>query len=147
MIFLSEEDKTLLAKMEGEISKSRMQENWEKFMEYTPIHSGSQNEVKATNFLKERLEAYGLEPEILFYDAYISDPQWAKLEVMKPVEMEVICTPYRQVGTKGPEWIEGRVIYVPPEDIGSVDCEGKIVLAEQQTAGDWMGARARGPWV
>lgn len=141
MIFLSEEDRMLLAEMEGEISKSLMQENWEKFMEYTPIHSGSQNELEATNFLKERLEEYGLEPEVLFYDAYISDPQWAKLEITKPVEMEVKCTPYRQVGTTGPEGIEGGVIYVPPEDISSVDCEGKIVLAEQQTAGDWMGLR------
>ncbi|MEE8354463.1 MAG: M28 family peptidase, partial [Candidatus Bathyarchaeia archaeon] len=85
---------------------------------------------------------YGLEPEMLRYDAYISDPKYAKLEILLPLEMELKCTPYRQVGSTGPEGIEGEVIYIAPEDIGRAVCRDKIVLCEQQTAGDWMGLRA-----
>jgi hypothetical protein len=141
MILLLEEDRRLLTEMEDEISKEVMLENWQRFMEYTPIHSGSPQEEDATQFLKKKLEEYGLKPDVLRYEAYISDPQWAKLEILEPQEMDVQCTPYRQVGSTGPEGVEGEVIYIAPEDIGTAECHGKIVLADQQTAGDWMGLR------
>jgi hypothetical protein len=142
MIWLTEEDRELLKEMETEISKEEMWANWEAFMELTPIHSGSKEEEEAFQLLKAKLEEYELEPEILRYDAYISDPKYAKLEIIQPLEMELKCTPYRQVGSTGPEGIEGEVIYVAPEDIGRAACRDKIVLCEQQTAGDWMGLRA-----
>ena len=142
MIWLTEEDRELLKDMEAMISKEEMQANWEAFMELTPIHSGSEEEEEAFLLLKAKLEEYGLEPEMLRYDAYISDPKYAKLEILQPLEMELNCTPYRQVGTTGPEGIEGEVIYIGPEDIGRAACRDKIVLCEQQTAGDWMGLRA-----
>ncbi len=122
MIWLTEEDMELLKEMEGEISKLLMKKNWRIFMEYTPIHSGSPEEEAAVQFLKERLEEYGLEPEVLRFDAYISDPKWAKLEILAPLVMEIKCTPYRQVGTTGPGGIEGDVVYISPQDIGRVSC-------------------------
>ncbi len=142
MIWLTEEDRDLLKDMEAMISKEEMQANWEAFMELTPIHSGSEEEEEAFRLLKAKLEEYGLEPEMLRYDAYISDPKYAKLEILQPLEMELKCTPYRQVGTTGPEGIEGEVIYIAPEDLGRAACRDKIVLCEQQTTGDWMGLRA-----
>ena len=142
MIWLTEEDRALLKEMEAEVSKEEMQTNWETLMELTPIHSGSEEEEAAFQLLKAKLEEYGLEPEMIRYDAYISDPKFAKLEVLQPLEMELKCTPYRQVGTTGPEGIEGEVIYIAPEDMGRAACRDKIVLCEQQTAGDWMGLRA-----
>jgi hypothetical protein len=141
MIWLTDEDRRLLAEMESEISKELMRENWERFMELTPIHAGSEKEKKATLFLKGKLEEYGLETEVLSFDAYISDPKYAKLEILEPYGQEIQCTPYRQVGTTGPDGLEGDVVYIPPEEIGVADCRGKIVLADQQTAGDWMGLR------
>ncbi|MBA7472268.1 M28 family peptidase [archaeon] len=142
MIYLTEEDRALLTEMEKQISKPIMKENWKAFMEHTPIHSGSEEEVKAINFLKAKLEEYGLEPKIHHFDAYISDPKYAKLEILAPLAMEVKATPYRQVGTTGPEGITGDVIYIAPEDIGNADCRDKIVLTDQRSAGDWMGLRA-----
>lgn len=139
MLSLSEEDKKILAKMQDEVSTDILQKNWDRFMEYTPIHSGSIEEVKAINFLKEKLKEYGLEAKILQYDAYISDPKKAKLEILKPINLEVQCTPYRQVGTTGPEGIEGEVIYIPSEDIGIRECKNKIILADQKMPDDWMG--------
>ena len=142
MIWLTEEDRDLLKDMEAMISKEEMQANWEAFMEFTPIHSGSEEEEEAFLLLNAKLEEYGLEPEMLRYDAYISDPKYAKLEILQPLEIELKCTPYRQVGSTGPEGIEGEVIYIAPEDIGRATCRDKIVLCEQQTTGDWMGLRA-----
>lgn len=139
MIWLTDEDKELLAELEGEVSKEELQRNWKSLMELTPLPSGSQQEEKAIQFLKSKLEEYGLKPQVLRYEAYISEPKLARLEVLSPEMVEVQCTPYRQVGTTGPEGIEGEVIYIDPEHIGRIDCRGKIVLAEQKTSGDWMG--------
>jgi len=141
MIWLTEEDRQLLAEIEGEISKETLRENWERLMEFTPIPSGSPQEEAAIQFLKGRLEEYGLEPRVLRYDGYVSEPKWAKLEVLSPQRLEIRCTPYRQVGTTGPEGVEGEVVYIDPEGIGRADCRGKIVLADQATSGDWMGLR------
>ncbi|MFQ6052774.1 MAG: M28 family peptidase [Candidatus Bathyarchaeia archaeon] len=141
MIWLTEEDRRLLEEMEAEISKGELRGNWERLMEFTPIPSGSPNEEAAIQFLKGKLEEYGLEPEVLRFDAYISEPKWARLEVLAPERLEVRCTPYRQVGTTGPEGVEGEVVYIGPDDIGRAECRGQIVLADQATSGDWMGLR------
>lgn len=141
MIWLTDEDKRLLADIEAEISKELLRENWELFMEHTPIHAGSEKERQAILFLKGKLEEYGLETEVLSFEGYISDPKYARLEILEPYGQEIQCTPYRQVGTTGPEGLEGEVVYIPPEEIGITDCRDEIVLADQQTAGDWMGLR------
>jgi hypothetical protein len=56
--------------------------------------------------------------------------------------MKVQSTPYRQVGSTGPEGFEAEMIYLAPDEIGYADCRDKIVLCEQKTSGDWMGLRA-----
>ena len=141
MIWLTEEDERLLFEMEGEISREKLLENWRCFMEFTPIPSGSPQEEQAIQFLKSKLEEYGLHPKVLRYDAYISIPKRAMLEVLTPKSMEIRCTPYRQVGTTGPQGVEGDVVYIPPEEIGLTNCKDKIVLADQETTSDWMGLR------
>ena len=142
MIILTGETKKLLADLEKGIDKNRMQANWDALNTFTPIHSGSPEEMSAIGFLRERLEEYGLEPRLHMFEAYISNPKYSRLRITHPVEMEVQCTPYRQVGTTTPEGFEAEVIYVPPEEIGYADCRGKVVLCEQRTSGDWMGLRA-----
>lgn len=139
MIWLSKADESLLKDLEGEISKEELSENWKSLMELTPSPSGSPQEEKVIQYIKQKLEEYGLEPEILRYDAYISEPRYARLTVLSPEKFEVQATPYRQVGTTTPEGIEGEVTYIDPEHIGKAECRGKIVLAEQETSGDWMG--------
>ncbi|MGQ9680006.1 MAG: M28 family peptidase [Candidatus Bathyarchaeia archaeon] len=139
MIWLSKADESLLKDLEGEISKEELSENWKSLMELTPSPSGSPQEEKVIQYIKQKLEEYGLEPEILRYDAYISEPRYARLTVLSPEKFEVQVTPYRQVGTTTPEGIEGEVTYIDPEHIGKAECRGKIVLAEQETSGDWMG--------
>jgi len=141
MIWIKDDTRQLIIDLEVGVSKVLMQENWERLMEYAPLHSGGPEEEAAIQFLKSKLQEYGLEPEVLRFEAYISDPRYARLEVLEPLPMEVQCTPYRQVGSTGPEGFEGEVIYIPPEELGYAECRDKIVLCEQQTAGDWMGLR------
>lgn len=138
---LSDDDKEFVEELTGEVSGEELQENWEGFMEYTPIPSGSPQEEEAIQFLKGKLEEYGLEPEILRYEAYLSEPKGARLEILYPQEMEIQATPYRQVGSTGPEGFEGEVVYIPSEDIGIAECRDKIVLADQNMPEDWMGLR------
>ncbi len=141
MIWLTDKDRQLLAEIEGEISREIMLENWKAFMKYTPLPSGSVQEKKAVQFLKSKLKEYGLTPDVLHFEAYISNPKYAKLVILRPYEQEVQCTPYRQVGTTGTEGVEGDVIYIPPEEVGTAECRDKIILVDQQTSGDWMGLR------
>lgn len=143
MIWLSSEDKDLLSLLVNEISTKDLQRNWEKLMEFTPMPSGSPQEEEAIQFLKEKLEAYGLSTVILRYNAYLSTPIEAQLTVLAPKQMEVQCTPYRQVGTTTTEGIDGAVVYIPPDEIGKTACLNKIILVEQTDPDDWMGLRAR----
>jgi hypothetical protein len=142
MIWLTDETKKLIKELEKGIDKGLMQLNWETMMEFSPIHAGSPEEKRAIQFIKQKFEEYGLETKIHHFEAYLSDPQYSSLRITHPVEMEVQCTPYRQVGTTTPEGFEAEVIYVPPEEIGYAECRGKVVLCEQKTSGDWMGLRA-----
>jgi len=143
MIWLSPNDKELLSLLLNEISVENLQRTWEQFMNFTPIPSGSPNEEEAIQYLKEKLEEYSLNPDILRYNAYLSTPIEAQLTILSPKKMHIHCTPYRQVGTTTSEGIEGNVIYIPPDEIGKTVCSDKIVLAEQNVSDDWMGLRAR----
>lgn len=141
MIWLTEDTRKLVNDLESGIDKSQMQLNWEKLMEIAPIHSGSPEEEKAIQYMKKKLEEYGLECRIHRFEAYLSDPKYSKLMIKSPIEMEIQSTPYRQIGSTNPEGFEEDMIYLSPEEIGYADCKDKIVLCEQKTSGDWMGLR------
>ena len=131
MIWLTDDTKRLIKRLEVGVDKEMMLANWEKMIEMAPLHSGSLEEEQAVQFLKEKFEEY----------AYISDPKYSKLKVIEPVELEVQCTPYRQVNSTSPEGFTAEVVYIPPDELGYADCRDMIVLCEQQTSGDWMGLR------
>ncbi len=141
MILLTDETKRLIKELEKGVDKGRMQANWEEMMEFAPMHAGSPEERQAIQFMKQKFEEYGLETRIHEFEAYLSDPQYSRLRITHPVEMEIQTTPYRQVGTTTPEGFEAEVIYIPPEELGYADCKDKVVLCEQKTSGDWMGLR------
>lgn len=141
MIWLTDDTKRLIKRLEAGVDKDLMLANWEKMIEMSPLHSGSLEEEKAIQFLKEKFEEYGLTCHVNRFDAYISDPKYSKLKVTEPIELEVQCTPYRQVSSTSPEGFTADVVYIPPDELGYADCRDKIVLCEQQTSGDWMGLR------
>lgn len=141
MIWLTDETKNLIKRLENGIDKPRMQQNWEEMMEIAPILSGSEEEEQAVQYMKKRFEEYGLETQIHRFEAYMTQPIRSELRIVSPVEMKVQCTPYRQVGTTTSEGFKAEMIYIPPEELGYADCKDKIVLCEQKTSGDWMGLR------
>jgi N-acetylated-alpha-linked acidic dipeptidase len=141
MIWLTDETKKLIKKLEKGINKEMMQANWEAMMKLAPIHSGSPEEEMAIQFMSKKFQEYGLESRIHRFEAYISNPKHSALTITHPVEMKIQSTPYRQVESTKPEGFEGEVIYIPPEELGYVDCKDKIVLCEQKTSADWMGLR------
>ena len=143
MIWLPEEDRKLIKQMEGEVSKQVLQENFDDLMRYPPLHSGSPQEEQAIQCLRGKLEEYGLEPKVLRYEAYITDPKYARLTVTAPQRMEVQTTPYRQAGSTTPDGFDAEVVYVPPDMLGYAECRDKVVLCEQKTGGDWMGIQGK----
>jgi len=78
MIWLTDETRKLIEKMEKGIDKPGMQANWEDMMEFAPIHSGSPEEVQAIRFMQRKLEEYGLETRMHWFEAYLSDPQYSR---------------------------------------------------------------------
>ena len=142
MIWITDGTKRLISDLESGVDKILMQRNWDALMEIAPTHSGSPQEEQAIQFLKKRLEEYGLECRIHRFEAYLSDPKYSSLKITAPIEMNIQSTPYRQVGTTGYDGIEAEMIYLSPDEIGYADCKDKIVLCEQKTSGDWMGLRA-----
>lgn len=141
MIWLTDETKNLIKRLEAGVDKPRMQSNWEEMDGIAPILSGSEEEEKAIQYMKMRFEEYGLECQVHRFDAYLTQPKRSELMITSPIEMKVQCTPYRQVGTTGPEGFEAELIYIPPDELGYADCKDKIVICEQKTSGDWMGLR------
>ena len=113
MIWLTDETQTLIKELEAGIDKPRMQRNWEEMMEIAPIHSGSPEEERAVQYMKKRLEEYGLECNIHRFEAYLSSPKYSNLKITAPVEMKIQSTPYRQVGTTTPEGFEASGAPLP----------------------------------
>jgi len=140
MIWLSKEDSELLKKLLDEISSEELDRNWKKIMEFTPMPSGTPEEEAAIQWMKEKLQEYGLEPQVLRYPAYISLPKEAQLTVLLPSRMEVQCSPFRSIASTPLEGIEGELIYIESSNLGLVDCRDKIVLTDQAT-GEFMGIR------
>jgi len=143
MIWLPEEDRKLIKQMESEVSEETLQGNFDDLMRYPPLHSGSPQEEQAIQCLRGKLEEYGLKPEILRYEAYITDPKYARLTVTAPQLMEVQTTPYRQAGSTTPDGFDADIIYVPPDMLDYAECRDKVVLCEQRTGGDWMGIQGK----
>ncbi len=124
MIILNDGTIKLLERLERGIDKELMQRNWEEMMEIAPILSGSEEEERAIMYMKEKFEGYGLKCNVHRFDAYLSQPMYSRLNVISPVEMEVKCTPYRQVGSTGPEGFKAEMIYIPPVELEYADCPG-----------------------
>jgi len=61
MIWLTEDTKRLIKRLEAGVDKEMMLVNWKKMIEMAPLHSGSPEEEKAVQLLKEKFEEYGLE--------------------------------------------------------------------------------------
>ncbi|MFX1535157.1 MAG: M28 family peptidase [Promethearchaeota archaeon] len=97
--------------------------------------SGGPGEAKAIEYVKKKLEEYGVPIELYEFESLLSYPIAAELEVTAPEKTSVECITHA-FSTSGDEI--GELVYVGsgyPEDYEKVNVKGKIVLCDGITAG------------
>lgn len=123
-------DRATEAKLIDRIDPERMDDHLDAF-EGLKRHSGTEDEWTASEYVVDTLEEYGVEAELLEYEAYISNPVDAAVEVTAPTQRsidEAITTAFSAATPSA--GVHGEVVRV--EDLealapGSLD--GKIAFA------------------
>lgn len=93
--------------------------------------SGSEHERDAAEYMRERLEDLGLQPEVYLPDLYISVPRSCSLEVLDPEPLELECkVPAFSLST-GDQPIEGDVV-----EIATGAIKDMAHLFQSEVAGD-----------
>jgi len=135
MISLLPDDIGLLDALESEVSAEGMRGHWERLMEFSKempyAVAGSPGEEAAFQYIKGVLDGYGVPSRLLRFPAFIKTPMPSSLRIISPRAMDVQCAPHRAVVSSPPEGTEAEMIYVEEENLGRVECKGKVVLADE----------------
>ncbi|MFB3886295.1 MAG: M28 family peptidase [Thermodesulfobacteriota bacterium] len=130
--------------LEKKIVAAYSSDNVRKHLEFLAAltrRPGTEDELKAAQYIKGRLDEYGIDGKIYEFDAYVGHVGDAQLEILSPVQKSFPSEPRVFTAPTPPEGIEGELILVGrglPEDYQGVDVRGKIVLMEP---GGLAGAR------
>jgi hypothetical protein len=130
--WLDAEERELEKKVEADYSVDEVRKHLEYLTTLTRM-AGTGDELKAAHYIKGKLDEYGVDSEIYEFDAYISHPGKAELEVLSPVQKFLSCLPWIFITPTPPEGIEAELISVGKgwdKDYQGVDVRGKIVLVE-----------------
>lgn len=95
--------------------------------------SGSPEMKKATAFICEKLQQYGVKAHIDHFPMYQSYPGQASLKVTEPEEKELLTRPVCHIRSTPPEGIEGELLYLGSgtyEDYQGKDVRDKIILTD-----------------
>lgn len=95
--------------------------------------SGSPEMIKATEYLRDRLQEYGIDAWIDHFPMYMSYPGEAQLKMTAPEEIEFNARPVGHIKCTGDEGISGELIYLGSggyEDYEGIDPAGKIILTD-----------------
>ncbi len=124
------EEKELEKKVLSEYSQDEIRKHLE-YLTTLIRRAGTEDEFKAAKYIKSRLDEYGVESDIYEFDAYISLPGEATLELLSPVQKSFPCLPGVFITPTVPEGLEAELIYLgeglDKNDEG-VDVKGKVVL-------------------
>lgn len=125
---------SLYDKMMEELSLDYMYENMDFLVnEVGERLSGSPEMTKATEFICDKLQEYGVESHIDHFPMYQSFPGDAELKVTAPINKEIKTRPVCHIRSTSDEGIDGELIYLgsgTPEDYEGKDVKGKIVLTD-----------------
>ena len=117
--------------------------------------SGGPGERAAMDYLLGALRAYGLEPQVHEFDAYLSNPRFGQLEVLGPAQ-RVITAKTRSFAAATPvKGTLGEMVYVPGnhdmfkdvdthERIAMLDLRGKVVLSDAGGRSNMIAAQRQG---
>jgi len=75
--------------------------------------SGTEGEMKAHEYIREKLEEYGVRYEAIEFDSLISHPKEASLRVVSPAGRDVECITHSFSKATPEEGIEAEMVYVP----------------------------------
>jgi len=123
-------DRAIEAQLLDRIDPERMDEHLDAF-EGLKRHSGTEDEWTASEYVVDTLAESGVEAELLEYEAYISEPVDAVVEVTAPTQRtidEAITTAFS--AATPPSGVHGEVVRV--EDLESLEpgsLAGKIAFA------------------
>lgn len=111
------------------IDTSRMESHLDA-LEDLPRFSGTEAEWEASEYVVETMRSYGLEAEILEYEAYISRPVSASVEITTPTQRtleEAITTAFSAATPPG--GVHGEVVYTEEITNGELpDLSGKVLM-------------------
>jgi len=130
--WLTDKENELEKKVLAEYSSGEVQKHLE-YLATLTRRAGSEDELKAAQYIRSRLEEYGVDAEVHEIDAYIGLPGKAEVEVLSPEFKSFPCLTRTFIPSTSPEGIEAELIYLGKgleEDYRGVDVHGKIILAE-----------------
>lgn len=128
--WLRPEEEELEQRVLAEYSVDEVRKHLEYFSTLTR-RAGSEDELKAAKYINGKLEEFAVDSEIHEFDAYVSLPGKAELEVTSPGRASFPSLPRTFIVPTPPDGLEGEVIALDKgseEEYRSVDPRGKIVL-------------------
>ena len=115
-----------------DVEKSVEHVRW--LTENTPNRiSGMGQDRKAAEYICQRMEEYGLETQLLSFEAYNSHPGVSKIKIVSPEEREITSIACCHIASTPLGGAEYEVVYLGSggeEDYVGKDVEGKAVLVE-----------------
>ncbi len=124
------EEKELEERVLSEYSTDEIRKHLE-YLAALTRRASTEDELKAAKYIKGRLDEYGVDSEIYEFDAYISLPGEASLEVLSPVQKSFPCFPGAFITPTPPEGLEAELIHIGDKrekNYEEVDVKGKAVL-------------------
>jgi hypothetical protein len=124
-------EKALERKLLADFSMDRVREHLQELTRHFR-RAGTEGERKAASYIEDRLDQYGLENQVYEFDAYVSDPVSAELQLLSPGERVFPCLPRTFIPSTPPEGVEGELVSVGKglaEDYRTADVRGKIILS------------------
>ncbi len=122
-------NQTAMTQAKNFVSKDRIWEDLEALIQWERL-TGTEGEAQAARYIRDRLEADGIEVILHKFDAYISLPGSAELEIIEPASGLIPCTTHSYGATTGGDWVEGQAVRVDEKGNGAESVTGKIALIE-----------------
>ncbi|MFC1816524.1 M28 family peptidase [Thermodesulfobacteriota bacterium] len=135
IVWLDAKEKKLEKKVLAEYSSDEVRRHLEYLTTLTRM-AGTEDELRAARYITGKLDEYGVDSDIYEFDAYISHPGKAELEILSPVQKSFPCLPNAFIASTPPAGIEAELMFLGnglEADYQGVDARGKIVIGEPGT--------------
>lgn len=133
----------LEARLQQDIDAERLQRHLEVFSTLFR-DSGTEDEVKAAQYLHDELRRYGMEPQTLTFNSYLSWPREGSLQIHDNGETRGFEARTRAFGGTTPEaGVTAELVYIPFAE----PPKGEMIFSHRSVAGDYSVADVSGKIV